>query len=147
MPPQLRVIQGDGANYEANIQLYEALKTKGISAENLVLGMGGALLQKVDRDTQKFALKCSSAIINGKEIDVEKSPVEMDASGKLSPSFKKSKAGRLKLIKVDNEFKTVKQGAYPELNDELLIVFENGQLINEWNFEDIRLNVVQETVL
>ena len=147
LPPQLRVIQGDGVNYEAIIQLYEALKSNGISAENLVLGMGGALLQKVDRDTQKSALKCSSATINGKEIDVEKSPVEMDASGKLSPSFKKSKAGRLKLIKVDNEFKTVKQGAYSELTDELHIVFENGQLINEWNFEDIRLNVVQETVL
>ena len=147
LPPQLRVIQGDGANYEANIQLYEALKTKGISAENLVLGMGGALLQKADRDTQKFALKCSSAIINGKEIDVEKSPVEMDASGKLSPSFKKSKAGRLKLIKIDNLYKTVRQSAHPELIDELYTVFENGQLINEWNFEDIRLNVVQETVL
>jgi nicotinamide phosphoribosyltransferase len=45
--------------------------------------MGGALLQKVDRDTQKFALKCSSAVINGKEFNVAKSPTEMDAGGIL----------------------------------------------------------------
>ena len=58
LPPQVRVIQGDGVNYAEIINIYNALKAKGISAENLVLGMGGALLQKVDRDTQKFALKC-----------------------------------------------------------------------------------------
>ena len=27
--------------------------------------MGGALLQGIDRDTQKFAMKCSAAQING----------------------------------------------------------------------------------
>ncbi|MDB5013946.1 MAG: nicotinate phosphoribosyltransferase [Daejeonella sp.] len=121
LPPQLRVIQGDGVNYQAVIELYEALKANGISAENLMLGMGGALLQKVDRDMQKYVFKCSSAVINGKEIDVEKSPVKMDENGKISPSFKKSKAGRLKLIKLDNHYKTVNQNAHPELTGQLTL--------------------------
>lgn len=140
LPPQVRVIQGDGVNYTEIINIYNALKANGISAENLVLGMGGALLQKVDRDTQKFALKCSNAVINGKEVAVEKSPTEMDAQGNITPSFKKSKAGRLKLVKINGVMKTVNQQEYPEFTDELHIVFENGNLFNTITFEQVRTN-------
>ena len=141
LPPQVRVIQGDGVNYDTIKTMYEALKEHNISAENLVLGMGGALLQKVDRDTQRFALKCSSAIIDGKEVQVEKSPTEMDADGNITESFKKSKAGRLKLVKINGDFKTVNQSDNDSLADELHIVFENGKLVNEISFEQVRINV------
>ena len=140
LPSQVRVIQGDGVNYDEIIKIYKALKAHGISAENLVLGMGGALLQKVDRDTQKFALKCSSAVINGQEIAVEKSPTEMDAEGNITPSFKKSKAGRLKLIKINGAFKTVNVHEHPELADELRTVFENGKPVNTITFEEVKAN-------
>lgn len=138
LPPQIRVIQGDGVNYDAIIEMYEAIKQAGISAENLVLGMGGALLQKLDRDTQKFALKCSHAIVNGEDVIVQKSPTEMDAEGNLTESFKKSKGGRLKLIKTEEGYQTVGENEFPELADELVTVFENGELIQEWNFEEVR---------
>jgi nicotinamide phosphoribosyltransferase len=141
LPKQVRVIQGDGVNFEEIKKIYSALKANGISAENLVLGMGGALLQKVDRDTQKFALKCSSAIINGKEVSVEKSPTEMDAQGNITQSFKKSKGGLLKLVKVDGAFKTVKKDEYPDIADQLQTVFENGKLTNEMTFEQVKANV------
>lgn len=141
LPPQVRVIQGDGVNYEAIETMFEALKELNISAENLVLGMGGALLQKVDRDTQRFALKCSSAVINGKEVRVEKSPTEMDADGNITKSFKKSKAGRLKLVKINGVFKTINQSENDSLADELHTVFENGKLLNEISFEQVRINV------
>ena len=36
--------------------------------------MGGALLQKVDRDTMKFAFKCSAIQIGGEWRDVYKDP-------------------------------------------------------------------------
>ncbi|MGB3779965.1 MAG: nicotinate phosphoribosyltransferase, partial [Tunicatimonas sp.] len=98
LPPQIRVIQGDGVNYDAIKGMYAALKEHGISAENLVLGMGGALLQKLDRDTQQFALKCSAATVNGEEVIVQKSPTEMNAQGNIVGSFKKSKGGKLKLV-------------------------------------------------
>jgi nicotinamide phosphoribosyltransferase len=140
LPPQLRVIQGDGVNYIEIKNIYKTLKENGISAENLVLGMGGALLQKVDRDTQKFALKCSSAVINGKEVAVEKSPTEMDAQGNITESFKKSKGGRLKLVKINGIFKTVKEEDHKELGDHLQTVFENGQLVNTISFEQVRAN-------
>src|ERR1700749_1404744 len=140
LPPQVRVIQGDGVNHAEIINIYNALKANGISAENLVLGMGGALLQKVDPDTQKFALKCSSAVINGREIAVEKSPTEMDAQGNITPSFKKSKAGRLKLVKIKGIFKTVNEQEHLELADELHTVFENGGLVNTITFEQVKAN-------
>lgn len=140
LPPQLRVIQGDGVNYESICDIYKALKENGISAENLVLGMGGALLQKLDRDTQRYALKCSYAVVNGKEVNVEKSPTEMDAQGNITESFKKSKSGRLKLIRVNDKFQTVNQDAN-DLPDELITVFENGNLLNEISFEQARTNL------
>ncbi|MBL6446959.1 nicotinate phosphoribosyltransferase [Fulvivirga sp. 29W222] len=138
LPPQVRVIQGDGVNYDAIKDMYQALKINGISAENLVLGMGGALLQKVDRDTQKFALKCSYAEVNGKDVIVQKSPTEMDADGNITGSFKKSKGGRLKLIKLAETYETVLEHEFPEMKDEMLTIFENGQLLQEWTFEELR---------
>lgn len=138
LPPQVRVIQGDGINYESIVAIYTALTQAGISAENLVLGMGGALLQKLDRDTQKFALKCSYAEINGEGVDVQKSPLEMDEHGALIESFKKSKGGRLKLIKRNNTFRTVGQ---KEAGDDLLeTVFENGAITKTYTFEAVRQN-------
>jgi len=140
LPQQVRVIQGDGVNYNSIIKIYEALKTNGISAENLVLGMGGALLQKIDRDTQRYALKCSHAIVNGKEINVEKSPTEMDAQGNITGSFKKSKSGRLKLVNAGGKYQTVNEDSNT-LPDHLITVFENGELLNEITFEQARANI------
>ncbi|SIO46544.1 nicotinate phosphoribosyltransferase [Chitinophaga niabensis] len=140
LPPQVRVIQGDGINYQSIREIYAALQQAGISAENLVLGMGGALIQKVNRDTQEFALKCSYAEINGEGVDVSKSPVEMDASGELRTSFKKSKAGKFKLVKGSDGYKTVGADEFPELPDVLETVFEDGKLVKDQRFEDIRKN-------
>lgn len=137
LPPQIRVIQGDGINHESIPQLYESLRSNGISAENLVLGMGGALLQKVNRDTQKFALKCSYAEVNGEAVDVQKAPVEMNETGEMIKSFKTSKAGKLKLVNTGGTYKTVRKDSADE-NDVLQTVFENGAIIREYTFEDIR---------
>ena len=138
LPPQLRVIQGDGVNYDAIKGMYAALQEQGISAENLVLGMGGALLQKLDRDTQQFALKCSAATVNGEDVIVQKSPTEMNAQGNIVGSFKKSKGGRLKLVREGGQFRTVGETDYSELADHLVTVFENGALTKEWTFEEVR---------
>lgn len=138
LPPQVRVIQGDGIEYASIIKIYEALVQHNISAENLVLGMGGALLQKVNRDTQKFALKCSYAEVNGNAVNVSKSPVELNESGEMVPSFKVSKAGRLKLIREANGYATVGENTQPEKHDELVTVFENGEIKKEYTFEQVR---------
>ncbi len=143
LPPQVRVLQGDGINIHSIAEILEALKQQGISAENLLLGMGGALLQKVDRDTQQFAFKCSYAEINGVGRDVQKHPLEMDAEGNLTTSFKKSKAGKLKLVQTEEGFRTVRQEEMPGSEDVLQTVFENGNVIMQDNFEIIRERVAK----
>lgn len=140
LPKQVRVIQGDGIDYESIQMIYKTLMAKGISAENLLLGMGGALLQKVNRDTQKFALKCSYAEVNVKIVNVQKSPTEMNEQGELIKSFKTSKAGRLKLIQTETGLKTISEDERGE--DMLETIFENGDIKKTHTFEEIRERTV-----
>lgn len=70
LPDQVRVIQGDGISYETMECILKALKVAGWSADNVTFGSGGALLQKLDRDTQKCAFKCCLAEINGKLVRI-----------------------------------------------------------------------------
>jgi nicotinamide phosphoribosyltransferase len=133
----IRVIQGDGVNYESIIEILDMMVEEGFSAENIVFGMGGALLQKVDRDTQKFAFKCCSITINGEERDVQKHPLEVDKYGNIVQSFKTSKKGHLKLVQTDNGFETI-QKAKDDEGDVMVKVFENGHLLVDYNFQEIR---------
>ena len=131
--PHVRVIQGDGVNYESISDICDMMIEEGFSIENIAFGMGGALLQKVDRDTQKFAFKCSSITINGEEVDVRKNPIEINEKGERVQSFKKSKAGRLKL----ENGQTIEHSR-DEVGDELVEVFVNGKVTKEWTFEEVR---------
>lgn len=147
LDPHIRVIQGDGVNYESIKDILNMMVEERFSVENIAFGMGGALLQKVDRDTQKFAFKCSSIIINGEEVDVRKNPMEINERGEMVTSFKQSKGGRLQLLSgpvrnINNgsHFSTISKAKTPtiEAKDELIDIFENGHLLKEWTFEEIR---------
>ena len=135
--PHVRVIQGDGVNYDSIIDILDMMVEEGFAAENIAFGMGGALLQKVDRDTQKFAIKCSSIVINGEEVEVQKNPIEINEKGERVKSFKKSKAGRLKLINNNGVFETI-QHCQDFSGDILVPIFENGLILKEWTFEEVR---------
>ena len=129
--PNVRVIQGDGVDYDSIGEILSALKRNGWSADNIAFGMGGALLQKLHRDTQKFAFKCSAAVVNGEERPVFKSPV--------TDSGKNSKRGRLKLIRTpDESFATT--GAEEESPDILQTVFEDGYIKKQYSFDDVKRN-------
>lgn len=95
LPSCIRVIQGDGVNKDSIEKILSMLKIKGISADNIAFGMGGALLQMVNRDTYAFAMKCSSITVDGVDRDVFKE----------SPG-KNSKRGRLTLVKVNGKYET-----------------------------------------
>lgn len=133
LDPHVRVIQGDGVNFESISDICNMMIEEGFSIENIAFGMGGALLQKVDRDTQKFAFKCSSITINGEEAEVRKNPIEINEKGERVQSFKKSKAGRLKLV----NGQTIEH-SHDEDGDELVEVFLNGKVMKEWTFEEVR---------
>jgi nicotinamide phosphoribosyltransferase len=127
--PNVRVIQGDGVDYDSIGEILSVLKQHGWSADNIAFGMGGALLQKLDRDTQKFAFKCSAAAVDGEERDVFKQPI--------TDSGKNSKRGRLKLVRTpEGGFVTLTEGTVGL--DVLQTVFENGVVKQEYTFDDVK---------
>lgn len=134
--PKVRVIQGDGIDYDMIGVILERLKSTGWSADNIAFGSGGGLLQKVDRDTQKFAFKCSTAFVDGAWRDVMKNPV--------TDPGKRSKAGRLALISIPTndgvEYRTVREEEALALGHKNLLVpvFRDGVVLSSDSFETIR---------
>lgn len=136
--PKVRVIQGDGIDFDTMPDILEALKQAGYSADNIAFGSGGGLLQKLNRDTMKFAFKCSSVEVNGEARDVYKQPI--------TDRVKNSKRGRLKLVNYRGShgeaYATVDSNnpMYDAVSDSLETVFENGVLLRDQTFDDIRQN-------
>ena len=135
----VRLIQGDGVNELTIRSILGAFMAMGWSADNIAFGMGGALLQQVDRDTQKFAMKCSSVQVNGEWIDVMKDPI--------TDSGKKSKAGRVTLWKSGGDYVSSinapsgwSDKAIGPWTDVLEPVYRNGKLLKEIDFATVRAN-------
>jgi nicotinamide phosphoribosyltransferase len=132
----VRIIQGDGVSPYVIKTLLNAFEQNGWSADNIAFGMGGALLQGVNRDTLKFAMKCSSVCVDGEWRDVMKDPI--------TDSGKRSKAGRISLWRKGDSYETsvnkpttwTNKGF--EWKNAMKTVFENGELKNPISFEEIR---------
>lgn len=139
----VRVIQGDGINPNSIRAILERVTSAGYATDNVSFGMGGALLQQLNRDTQKFALKCSAARVDGQWVDVYKDPV--------TDKGKQSKRGRMTLLmhREYGSFRTVSVPAEAEslsaiekplgFDDAMVTVWENGRLIHDWTFDEIRV--------
>ena len=128
--PKVRVLWGDGIDIEGIKKILYAVTKAGFATENIAcFGMGGGLLQKVNRDTQRCAFKCSAQYRDGQWYDIQKNPKDVS---------KASKKGKLKLIKVDGEFETVGENDPGE--DYLKVVFTNGVLVKEIDFDTVRKN-------
>jgi nicotinamide phosphoribosyltransferase len=132
LPSYYKIIQGDGVNEESIEEILHEMKTHGYSASNIAFGMGGALLQQLNRDTQKFAFKCSEITINRNPVPVSKSPV--------TDPGKKSKSGRLRLVKGYKGYSTVSEEWKPThpQPDILETVFENGKILKETTLDEVR---------
>lgn len=132
----VRVLQGDGINHQSIRSILYTATLAGYSADNIVFGQGGALLQIVNRDDQKFAMKCSAAFVNGKWVDVFKDPI--------TDKGKRSKKGRMVLLETDNGFKTVttEDADYDSVKDQdvLEVVYSMGKLIRDMSFDEVRAN-------
>jgi nicotinamide phosphoribosyltransferase len=137
--PAVRVIQGDGMDLDAIEQLYRAVTTDGWSAENVTVGMGGGLLQKIDRDTMRFAMKASAIEIDAIWTDVYKDP-KTDAG-------KRSKRGRLALVNngtawndyaTKTGIETVRREERRERTNLLRPVFRDGELLVDESLATIR---------
>jgi len=130
LPPYIRVIQGDGISIESLRDILENMTKHKWAATNVCFGSGGALLQKMDRDTQKCAFKCCEIIVDGKPRPVYKDPV--------TDQGKKSKQGRLKLVRQNGKITTLTDGQGAEEDDLLVEVFCNGKVTKTFDFGAVR---------
>lgn len=144
----VRVIWGDGIN---SVSLSSILRTVvdvgGWSADNISFGMGGGLLQQLDRDTLKFAMKCSSIAIRTKATgsltgiqwyDVFKDPA--------TDPGKASKKGRVTLWECGNEYDTSVKNPTKWADkgsvwkEALVTYFLNGEIMFLQTFDEVRAN-------
>lgn len=130
------IIQGDGVDHLAIKQLLSKVtNVYRYSADVVIFGSGGALLQKVNRDTFKFAQKASAILTDAGWKGIAKNPV--------TDSGKKSKEGVLTLVrsKITGELMPARLDTGPldsEWEDVMQLVYYKGQLFNETTLAEVR---------
>lgn len=131
LPKQIRVIQGDGVNYQNILRINSHLIRNGWSMDNWGYGMGGALLQQQNRDTMRFAIKCSAIDRGGVWHNVYKNP--------KTDLTKASMGGRFCLFDHGggryHTVETTEEDAYTNL---LKTVFLDGELVKEFTLDEVR---------
>ena len=138
----VRIIQGDGINEDSIREILETLTRERYAADNIAFGMGGALLQQINRDTLKFAMKCSAIKVNGEWRDVYKDPA--------TDPGKTSKKGRLTLlrnrdtgdfltVRSSREWRDKEVASLPgDWEDVMTDVWDSGRLLQDWSFAEVR---------
>lgn len=141
------VLQGDGIDRMSLKTLLGNIVAMNFSADNVVLGSGGGLLQKVNRDTFKFAMKASAVRVR----QPHKDPMytgEMQnvwigiAKDPITDPGKKSKEGVLTLVRsrMTGQLQTARidNGLDAEFEDVMVTVYDNGVLMNETTLDEVR---------
>jgi len=128
--PKVGVIYGDSLTEHNIHDTLELLRVNGYSAEACVYGCGGYLLSKLNRDSMRFAIKSSAQCRDGVWHDIYKAPKDLS---------KASKKGRLAVAHYEGrEWATLPEKLVLPQDDQLHVVFENGVLMKEYQFSEIR---------
>ena len=97
----------------------------------IAFGMGGALLQKCDRDTLQFAMKANEIVQNGTRRDVYKDPV--------TDPGKVSKKGRQAVVYDDGELTAIRaQGRPEDVDNQLEVVYYNHERSRHTTLDEVR---------
>lgn len=131
LDPHVRVIQGDGMNIASIARLVDRMIEEGFAIDNIAFGMGGGLLQQVNRDTLRFAMKANAMLDrDGVWRDVSKSPATDPTKG--------SKAGRQAVVRQGGVLTAMRLDALAGATDLLVPVWRNGQLLVRHGLDAVR---------
>lgn len=130
--PHVGMIYGDGMFFERFDRTLGLMKEMGYASSNLVIGVGGLLLQQHNRDDQGFAIKATFAEVNGVTRELMKDPV--------TDTKKKSHKGLLALYKDARGRYYTKDRCTAEEESQSLLeeVFLNGKITRMTTFDEIR---------
>ena len=134
----LKLLWGDGIDESNYLEVLTIMPRLGYGVENLIVGSGGGLMQKVNRDTMKWAFKASAVVQSNGWVPIRKDPI--------TDPGKKSKAGKLEtVIGKDGEVHTVDwtlATTYPTRLLETVYYYDKqrmrGVLAREQTMEQIR---------
>jgi nicotinamide phosphoribosyltransferase len=118
------VLQGDGVDDAAITDILVTTSRAGFASGNIVFGSGGALLQKVNRDTYRFAMKASAILVDGEWRPIFKDPA--------TDHSKRSKGGRVA---------TLDDGAIGLIDDPncaMSVVYDHGTFSPRLSLAEIR---------
>ncbi|MEM9106564.1 MAG: nicotinate phosphoribosyltransferase [Pseudomonadota bacterium] len=127
----VRVIQGDGVTPDTISIILDRLLERGWSAENIAFGMGGGLLQRVNRDTLRFAMKA-----NGRQ-DTDGTWIGVNKDPRTDPG-KASKRYRQAVVLEDGIPVAVPLKELGDRQNLMEPVWQDGELLKDWSFAEIR---------
>ena len=137
LPNNIRVIQGDGVSIDSIKTILTNMHNNNLAADNIAFGMGAELLQKTNRDIQRFAMKMSAIEVDKEWRDVYKDPI-------TSPN-KRSKKG-IQAVYNDSynevSYKAIRLDCLGPNKNMLRVVYRNGQLFIDETFTTIRERVI-----
>lgn len=130
-----RIIWGDGITPEVIRQIFELGIKRGYAPDNFNSGSGGDLMQNLNRDTSKFAIKCSSVTLEDRTLrDVRKEPItdlgKMSKAGRVS-TFRDINTNNYVVSRLDSTYEW-------NLEEALELVYENGKVFNTYTLDQIR---------
>ena len=127
----VRVLQADGLSLQDITMILGRLESMGFSAENIAFGMGASQLQKLSRDTYSFTMKGSAR--------QEERGIWHDISRR--PAMRREKlpnSGRQAVILEEGGLAPVRLEELGARQNYLEPVWEDGKLLRDWDFEEIR---------
>jgi len=131
LDPHVRVIQGDGMTPVTIARLIARLIEEGFAIDNIAFGMGGGLLQQVNRDTLRFAMKANAMRDDqGVWRDVAKAPA--------TDPTKASKAGRQAVAMRDGRLAAVRMEDVTDEQNLLVPVWRDGIMLVRHSFDQLR---------
>lgn len=135
LDPHVGVIYGDSINYDRADAITAGLMAKGFASTNIVFGMGSYGYQYQTRDTFGFAMKATWCRVNCEERSIFKKP-------KTDNGTKNSAKGRVAVLRNEQgELYRVDEATQAqEANSELVPVWQNGQFIRKYSFDQVRAN-------
>lgn len=138
--PKVGLIYGDAITLSRALIILGRMEEQGFASSNIVFGVGSYTYQYITRDTLGFAVKATSAVVNGERRDIFKNPITGDGN-------KKSAQG---LIKVEMDPETARfyaldrQSERSETEGYLETIFKDGKLFKETHLGEIRRNLAVE---
>ena len=140
LPDWLGIIYGDSVTVNDVNDIYSLITRHNWSAENIVFGVGGNLLQNnITRGLLDFAMKCSQQTY----LDIETGETKVMDVGKKTPG-KESPTGRFKVIQRDGKIQMVSEDDGPEPNM-MIRYYEDGEIFNFEPLQIIRDRVASYT--